>query len=165
MPSSPPTLTIRIKKVPDGPPVLTAVRADGSSTWQRSNAAFPVHDLVHYSVESALGFRNAFLGLLAQGWELTDFGRPWPRGALPEEAVFAEAIVGEVWRCFLLREPLTAAELNERVAAHRKEHGLPLLRTVTEGELSTAVARLGELAMRWRSLPVGGTLELPFPPG
>ena len=80
-----------------------------------------MHDLVHYSVESVLGFRDAFFGLVAQGWDFKDFARPWPRGQLPAEAVLAEGFVGEIWRVFLLRESLTAAELNERVSAHRRE--------------------------------------------
>lgn len=156
-------LTIRLKKTPDAPPVLTGVRADGSATWQRSHVAFPVHDLVHYCVESTLGFRDAFFGLIAAGWNLEDFGNPWPRGPLPDQALFAEQVVGEVWRAFLLREPLAARDLNQRVAAMRAQMGLDMPRMVTEGELEEIQARLGELAMRWRSLTPGGTLELPFP--
>ena len=158
-----PTLTIRLKKTPDAPPVLTGVRADGSATWQHSHVAFPVHDLVHYCVESTLGFRDAFFGLVAQGWQFEDFGNGWPKGPLPAEAVSAEAIVGEVWRAFLSREPLTAAELNERVAAHRAERGLPAVRAVTDAELTTIHERLGQLAMQWRALKPGGTMELSFP--
>lgn len=144
--------------------MLTGVRADGSTTWQHSNSAFPVHDLVHYSVEATLGFREAFLGLVAQGWDLQDFARPWPRGELPAEALLAEEIIGEVWRTYLLRETLTAAELNERVTAHRREQGLAPGRAVTDAELATIQERLAELAGRWRALPPGGTLELAFPP-
>jgi hypothetical protein len=161
--AAPPTLTIRLKKTPDAPPVLTGVRADGSATWQHSNAAFPEHDLVHYCVESALGFRDAFFGLIAQGWNLGDFGNGWPRGPLPAEAAMAEAIVGEVWRTFLSREPLSADELNGRVAAHRAERQLAPARQVTTSELQAIQSRLGELALQWRTLPHGGTLELIFP--
>lgn len=161
MPS--PVLTIRLKKTPDAPPVLTGVRTDGSATWQHSHVAFPVHDLVHYCVESTLGFRDAFFGLVAQGWNLEDFGNGWPRGPLPAEAAMAEAIVGEVWRAFMAREPLSAAELNERVAAHRAQHGLAPARAVTVEELGAIQTRLGELAMHWRALAPGGTMELAFP--
>ncbi len=115
-----PPLTIRLKKTPDAPPVLTGVRADGTATWQHSHVAFPVHDLVHYSVESTLGIGNAFFGLVAQGWSFEDFGNGWPRGPIPAEALEVESIVGEVWRTFLLREELTAAELNERTQAYTR---------------------------------------------
>ena len=144
--------------------MLTGVRADGTTIWQHANAAFPVHDLVHYCVESTLGFGDAFFGLVAQGWDLEDFARPWPRGPLPDEALLAEGIVGEVWRTYLLREPLTAAELNERVWAHRREQGRQTGRAVTDAELATIQVQLAGLAGRWRALAPGGTLELPFPP-
>jgi hypothetical protein len=159
-----PPLTIRLKKTPDAPPVLTGVRADGSATWQHSHVAFPVHDLVHYSVESTLGFGNAFFGLVAQGWNLEDFGNGWPRGPIPPEAIEAELIVGEVWRAFLLRESLTAADLNERTAAISKDQGVPAMRALTADELAAIQTRLAGLAARWRALPAGGTLELRFPP-
>ena len=164
MPAPAPVLTIRLKKTPDAPPVLAAKRGDGSATWQRSHVAFPVHDLVHYCVESTLGFRNAFFGLIAQGWSLEDFGNPWPRGPLPEEAGLVEGIVGEIWRAYSAKEPLSARELNQRVSAHRAQRGLGMPRMVTEGELEEITARLDELAQKWRALTPGGTLELRFPP-
>jgi len=156
-------LTIRLKKTADAKPVLTAVRADGTSTWQHSNSAFPIHDLVHYSVESVLGHSDSFFGLVAKGWDFEHFARPWPRGQLPAEAVLTEAIVGEIWRTFLMRESLTAAELNERVSAHRRPAGLDTGRAVTDAELVAIQERLAEWAGRWRALAPGGTLELTFP--
>jgi len=157
-------LTIRLKKTADAKPVLTAVRADGTVTWQHSNSAFPIHDLVHYSVESVLGCSESFFGLVAQGWNFEDFARPWPRGQLPAEAIVTEGLVGEIWRTFLMRESLTASELNARVAAHRQQSGLDDGRAVTDAELAAIRARLAEVAGRWRALATGGTLELSFPP-
>jgi hypothetical protein len=159
-----PPLTIRLKKTPDAPPVLTGVRADGSATWQHSHIAFPVHDLVHYSVESTLGIGSAFFGLIAQGWSFEDFGNGWPRGPVPPEALEVEAIVGEVWRTFLLRETMTAAELNERTASYAASKNVARPRDVTDAQLAAIYARLNDLAARWRALPPGGTLELQFPP-
>jgi len=163
--AKPAPLVIRLKKTPDAPPVLAGVRADGTATWQRSHVAFPVHDLVHYCIESRLGLRDAFFGLIAQGWSLEDFGQPWPKGPLPAEALLAEQMVGEVWRAFIQREPLSARELNQRVSAVRAQQGLDMPRMITESELEDILARLGELAQQWRQLPPGGTLELRFPPG
>src|SRR5207245_8210042 len=37
---------------------------------------------------------RGFYGLVAEGWDLTDFGSPWPRGPLPPEALVSEFIVG-----------------------------------------------------------------------
>ena len=47
-------LTIRIKKGKDGPHSLVCTRADGTMTMQhQTNGFFPVHDLMHYAVETA----------------------------------------------------------------------------------------------------------------
>src|SRR5947209_15695669 len=91
-------LLIRIKKKGDGSAALSCLRADGSVTWQRQKGQqgrfFPLHDLTHYAVETVLGHTRGFYGLVAEGWDLTDFGSPWPRGPLPPEALVSEFIVG-----------------------------------------------------------------------
>lgn len=64
-----PELLIQLTKRADGGAVLRCVRADGSVTWQRHEgrqpAFFPLHDLIHYAVESELGFHRGFYGLVA----------------------------------------------------------------------------------------------------
>src|SRR5215207_7563384 len=68
-----PRLTIRIKKNADGTAALTCTRADGSVTWQRQQGTqgmfFPRHDLTHFAVETVLGHRRGFYGLVADGWD------------------------------------------------------------------------------------------------
>lgn len=79
-------LTLRLKKRANGGSSFTLLRADGSSTWQRQArhaAFFAHHDLVHFAVERTLGLREAFYGLVAQGWAFDDFLPPYPRGSLP----------------------------------------------------------------------------------
>src|SRR5690242_2828184 len=92
-------LRIRFKKNSDGTSSQSCVRADGSVTWQRQHKPaharfFLVHDLTHYAVETELEFSRGFYGLLAEGWNFTDFGTPWPRGPIPSDADPAELIVG-----------------------------------------------------------------------
>ena len=91
-------LTIRLKRHSDGSASLTLTRADGTVTWQRQNGSlglvFPPHDLTHFAVESDLGYRQGFYGLVADGWEIADFAAPWPRGPIPEQAREVELIVG-----------------------------------------------------------------------
>ena len=93
-----PHLLIRIKRASDGSAALSCVRAGGSTTWQRqlgaTGAVMPAHDLTHYAVESVLGYRRAFYGLVADGWDIDDFAAPYPRGPIPEEAREAEMVVG-----------------------------------------------------------------------
>jgi hypothetical protein len=161
-----PDLVIRIKKNPDGSGALTAVRADGTVTWQRQKQTvgpfFALHDLTHYAVESVLGLERAFFGLLADGWNVTDFGTPWPRGQLPPEAATAELIVG-----FLDVERVTgdrggAAEFAERMREYADQHRCEIHIRLTDDDLVRIRQRRAELFARWNTTPAGGTLELTF---
>src|SRR6202049_3530197 len=91
-------LLIQITKRSDGGGVLRCVRADGWATWEKQEsrhaAFFALHDLTHFAVESTLGFRRGFYGLIAEGWDVEDTTGKGARGPLPEEAVEVEGIVG-----------------------------------------------------------------------
>src|SRR5262245_59889878 len=113
-----PELVIRIKKKPDGSAALSCVRADGSVTWQRQEGTagrfFPLHDLTHYAVETVLGHRRGFYGLIAEGWDFGDFGAPWSRGPIPADADPSELIVGLMDAQRSYGAEWTAAELVEQ---------------------------------------------------
>ena len=166
-------LTIRMAKQTDGSVVLSCRRADGTTTWQRNEGSkarfFWVHDLTHYAVETTLDRRQSFYGLVASGWDLSDFGTPWPRGPLPPGADVTEVIVGVLDRERVAGVETTAADLNAQVgqylAARAPEQGEDARVVVTEEQLVRIRATLGELIARWYALPAGGALELPFPAG
>jgi len=68
-------LQIEISRRADGAAVLRCTREDGSFTWQKQakhGAHFVLHDLTHYAVETALGYRRGFFALIAEGWEPDD---------------------------------------------------------------------------------------------
>jgi hypothetical protein len=96
-PAAAPELAVAITKRADGGAVLRLTRADGTATWQHARGAtgafFPAHDLTHYAVETELGHRRGFYGLVVEGWDVGDFGAPWPRGRL-DDADPSELIVG-----------------------------------------------------------------------
>ena len=159
-------LLIRIKKNTDGSAALSCLRADGSVTWQRHNGKqgrfFPLHDLTHFAVETVLEHRRGFYGLVAGGWDLTDFGNPWPRGPLPPEALVSEFIVG-----FLDGErgagvEWSASEFGGAAATYFVEHGLDAPCTVTDDDLRRIREKRRELFAQWAALPAGETLELSF---
>src|SRR5207253_904300 len=87
---------LKFSKTREGKPVLSVTRRDGTVAWQKQHAFFPVHDLTHYAIETTLGLRHAFWGMMADGWEFSDFGTPWPRGPMPNlpQALLAEASAG-----------------------------------------------------------------------
>jgi hypothetical protein len=165
-------LHIRLKRHSDGSASLTCTRRDGSVTWQRLHGptaiVMPVHDLTHYAVETALGFRRGFFGLLAEGWEIADFAKPWPRGPIPDEALVVELIVGFFDAERRQGEAMTAEAFAAQAAqyvASREAVGktIPSGRwQLTDDELGRVRARRDELLARWAAVPAGGDLDLAF---
>lgn len=149
-------MLIRIKKKTDGGAALSCSRADGTVTWQQQNGQqgrfFPLHDLTHYAVETALDLRG-FFSLVAEGWDFGDFGKPWPRGPLPAEAHAVELVVG-----FLDTERASGREW----AAADLE--LPPPYCFGDEELRRVRDARRNLFARWAALSPGDTLELHFAP-
>jgi hypothetical protein len=164
-------LRLELVRRTDGTVVFRCTRRDGSSTWQVHQRAkaefFPAHDLTHFAVETTLGYDSAFYGLVARGWELTDFGAPWPRGPMPPQALAAELLVG-----FLDREradvagggaPWAVADFDAFTAAYFADHApasAPL--ELDADALDRVRAARDALLERWRAVAPGGTLALDF---
>jgi len=161
-----PDLLIRMQKKRDGSVTHTCVRRDGSATWQRHQGAqarfFPLHDLTHYAVETVLGFRRGFYGLVAEGWDFADFGTPWPRGLLPDDSDPAELVAGFLDGEGATGETWSAAEMNGKVRGYTGPPQSWTSYRLTDAQLAVIRARRAELHARWKALPEGETLELPF---
>lgn len=162
-----PELSIRIKKKTDGSAALSASRADGTTTWQRQEGQlgrfFPLHDLTHYAVETTLGFRRAFFGLLAEGWDISDFGKRSTRELMQGEAGLAEVVVGffDLERATGVIE--TADALNDKIRTYYVDRRLAAPEPpITEEQVVRIRQRRAELFASWRALPAGQALELPF---
>jgi hypothetical protein len=161
-----PDLLIRIKKKTDGSAALTCTRADGSVTWQRQDGQlgrfFPLHDLTHYAVETSLRFNEAFYGLVASGWDMSDFGRESTRGK-PAQAFLAELIVG-----FFDLERATgvigsADDFNEKIVTWHADNDRPVPAfRLTEADVENIRRVRAEMFAKWRALPPGEALEIPF---
>ena len=162
-----PDLIIRIKKKTDGSAALSCARADGSVTWQRQEgplgSVFPLHDLTHYCVESVVGFRRGFYGLLAEGWDISDFVKTGARGPIPEEARLVEMIVGYLdleQRTGMLG---TADEYNERIRTTCADGKIsPTLFRLSDEQLADVRRRRAEVFTQWRSLAPGDAMEVEF---
>jgi hypothetical protein len=148
------SLRIEIAKRPDGVGVLRCTRADGSFTWQKQAkhaAHFALHDLTHYAVETSLGYRRGFFGLIADGWDLDDTSGKGSRGALPAEAIEVERIVGvfdSERACGML---WTTDEFNEFAP-----------RPLTREEVLNVRKARDALFRRWSEVASGQKLELTF---
>lgn len=152
-------LKIEIVKRADGGGLLRCTRADGSVTWQkqpdRYAAHFTHHDLTHFAVETVLGYRQGFFGLIASGWDIDDTTGKGKRGRLPAEATEVEFVVGlfDAERgSGTLWTPEQFAEFAPR----------EMSRPLNEAAIIGVRARRGELFRQWAQVPVGGTIELEF---
>lgn len=153
-------LTLQFKKRSDGGSALTLLRADGSRVWQRQDRHaefFSSHDLTHYAVESVLGIRHAFYGLIADGWDFASFEKPWPRGPLPAEAIWVERFVSlldvERFQKSVGGEAFTAADINAQLGAGVRP-------PVTDDDLR-AIRRLRDEGFAaWDATAEGETLTL-----
>jgi hypothetical protein len=161
-------IVIRIKKGKDGRTALSCTRADGTTTWQRQLGAqaafFPKHDLTHCAVESALGLRQGFYGLVSAGWDFSDFGSPWPRGKLPPEANIAEMIVGFFDLERRTGERGTISDLNRMLAEYCTENGLRAQFQFTEDDFARVRAKRAELFAQWDAVLPGNALQVVFEP-
>ncbi len=164
-------LTIRIKRGTDGDVTLTCVRANGTSTWQRQTGPsarfFPLHDLTHLAVETVLGELCGFYGLVAAGWEITDFGHPWPRGPLPQTAADMELVIGFLDAERASGEAWTAAMMHERSRLQHDARGAAPATDahsicITDAQLGAIRQRRAELFAEWERTPPGDTLTVVF---
>ncbi len=162
-----PLLRLQFEKRVDGTLIFRCVRRDGSVTWQRGNTGkaqfFAEHDLTHFVVESELQHRRGFYGLVADGWDLTDFEAPWPRGRMPADMDGSEIIVGMLDRERASGATWSAEEFNASVQQWFANSGsVWVWRDLSDAELVRIRARLAELVTEWQALPPGKMMELDF---
>jgi hypothetical protein len=158
-------LRIQITKRRDGSGVLCCVRADGSLTWQkqeRQAAFFALHDLTHFAVESTLGFRQGFYGLIEAGWDIDDTTGLGTRGQLPGEALEVEYFVASFDAERASGTTWTADEFNKHAAIHAAASGRTGPRLLTGEDLARVRARRVELFREWFALAAGQTLDVGY---
>jgi len=159
-----PELRVQFTKRTDGTVVLRCIRRDGSTTWEcheKHATFFSFHDLRHFAVETTLGLKIGFYGLIADGWDIVDTTGKGKRGKLPAASLLAEHVVG------LLESeqsggatPLSAADFNSQIDAIL---GVDQNRVrFTDAQLTNARNRTQQLHYEWASVLLGSTLELTF---
>ncbi len=147
-------LRIEIVKRADGGGLLRCIRQDGSATWQKQErhaAHFALHDLTHFAVETVLGYRRGFFGLVAEVWDLEDTTGKGKRGPLPDEATEVEKIVG-----------LFDSERASGQLWMSDEFNMFAPRLLSNGEVQRIRTVRGNLFQRWSGVQPGGKLELHF---
>jgi hypothetical protein len=161
-----PALSIRFRKRHDADALLVLVREDGSSTTGAIGPAHgygPVHDLAHFVAESTLGLSEGFLGLVASGWEIRDFEVKGASRQLPEEALYAESIAGELSREEMMQQYSSPEDFTWSVETWlrqaRPQHSLP---GIAADALATMRDELVKLRWSWMETAPGDELALSF---
>ncbi len=159
-----PELAITFVKRRDGSVVERFDRADGSATWQRKHGAqahyFAQHDLTHLAVETVLGYRRGFYGLLAEGFDIDDLSAPMPQDQDP-----VEIIVGFLDRERAMNEQWSAAQFNEGAAMHYSSRGLSHPPVLDDAVLAKVRQLSRELWAQWADLAEGESMVLEFTRG
>ncbi|MCK6445737.1 MAG: hypothetical protein L6Q99_05035 [Planctomycetes bacterium] len=155
-------MRVRFKKATDGKHSLACERTDGSQTWAHVHPAIVTHDFVHWALETTLGLKRGFWGLIASGMDLRSFMEPGATKMLPEEAAWTEFAVGSIWRDSWGQSPLDADGVIEELALRAEQHGWKTQRSISEVDLERIRAKIAELNGRWLAIEPGGALELVF---
>ena len=141
------------------PDTLTCIRDDGSVTWTYLHREFAIQDLAHYVVETTLGLENAFLGLIAKGYDISDFNQPKAERPfeIPEEALNTEVIVG-LLQTDLLESLRGNADCCELLRDYRSL--LPV--KIADAQFETMQQKLQALLQKWHDLQPGESMTLQF---
>jgi hypothetical protein len=157
-------VVIRITKQVGGGTVLRCVRADGSETWQRQDGDravfFALHDLTHFAVETELGYRRGFYGLIAHGWEIEETTGKTARGPLPAKAVEVEYLVSAFSAERSSGSTASPDEFNQLAKTFARSKGMASPRELSSEELERVRGRFAELATKWQMVAPGDSLEL-----
>jgi hypothetical protein len=144
---------------------LRCIRKDGSETaTAMPRQGILPHDLVHYVVESGLGWREGFLGLVAAGADIgfaMEQTHDPARRMTADQAIHAEAVVES------LQAQLWSGAFDEelfidgvRGACEVRGRGVPML---AAGIGSVLFEQALALNACWQQLPFHGALVLDMP--
>jgi hypothetical protein len=144
---------------------LLCTRADGTSTSvPMPRQGILPHDLIHFVVESTLGFRHGFLGEVAHGADIAfamqmshDLTRTAPSPELSQAEAIVESLQAQLWS-----GAFDTAMFDEglRSACAMVNCAPPRLDSVSGRQLYDAVIDLGQ---RWQQLPFYASLMLDMP--
>ena len=145
------------------PGTMVCLRDDGTQTWNALTHNFAQHDLAHYVVETTLGLRQSFYGLVAGGVDIPDFALPKEKRKvqIPPEAVQTEHIVGHLQ--VEMADGALIEDFNASLASACAVLGQPAPPAIPPEKLELMRTRIREIWTRWQLLPPGGSLELEFP--
>ena len=143
---------------------LRVAREDGTSDWMPTTPFFVEHDITHFAVETTMGFREAFWGLIGNGWSFSNFEdrQPGSRKAvqLPHEAYIAEGLVGAV-QVDHMYGPFSFEEFLRVLRESHETLGAPPP-SIASDQLDAIRELKNTLIGQWKELAPGDHLEVSF---
>ena len=120
------------------------------------------HDMVHYVVETTLGYKDGFYGLLAQGHDIQSFGqvdkRTGKKPVVPVEAIQVECIVEllqtELW------DGAPYDDFLDLLKSICLDRSLPAPKSITPEALEAIRREIRRLLRDWQRLPADECIEL-----
>ena len=156
---------IEIKKEVNKTSTLKCIRNDGSITYSKIQVDFEIHDIAHYVVEKQLQLKNAFYGLLAQGYQINDFGLPKDERPealqsqnLPAEALATEHLVNLLTIDFMQTD--VKMDISKSLNEILTENNLSFPEKVTAEKILLMKKELAVLMVKWKGLQYNQTLEM-----
>lgn len=158
-------LSIHIKKINDAPSVLKVKRPDGTTTYSKLQVNFEIHDIAHFVVEKQLRLKNAFYGLLSQGYQINDFLLPkeerpvalQPQN-IPREALATEHLVNLLTIDFMSMEP--EMDISKTLEEILEGNELSFPEKVDKEKLISIQKELTDLMTQWNKLDGGQELKM-----
>jgi len=141
--------------------VLSCKRKNGTVTWGHISKFFILHDLCHYAVETTLPLKKAFLGMLAEGTDITEFELPKEQRKieLTQEALLAEHLVNLVVIDYTQGR---MDNLLEILTATYNDISSDLFQLINEEKLEHIRNEYAKLIQQWQLLPERQSLKLLF---
>lgn len=142
--------------------IISCKRKNGTVTWMQNSSFFITHDLCHYAMETKLGLKKAFYGMLAAGTDIKDFELPKDQRTfqLTEEALFAEQMVN------LLTIEYSQGRVENFIEALKeiliKDNHVSVLPVIKQEQLDEIRSLYETLMNQWVLLPEGETIILNF---
>lgn len=160
-------LQIEITKEFKKASILNCVREDRTSTYASLYPNLEIHDIAHFVVETNLKYTNAFYGLLAQGYAISDFQLPPEERpeALKSKNLSAEALVTEHMVNILqtmYKQYNSKTDFLQLLFTILKENQLAIPKGLTPEKFNAMYQQLKELMLEWQELSFTQKLKLNF---
>ena len=155
-------MKIQIKKRANSKHIISYVRDGLEPYWIEADNFLVLHDLCHFAIETTLGYKTAFLGLVNSGINPSDFEDKEKRDSLnlSNEAWYAEHLAN----LFLIEYAQGAFEnINEIFKQCMLEHNPNVaIKQFSNAEIEAIRTSLYHLIDNWNMVEEGNFFSLEF---